>query len=435
MANNFFPFQTNYFAQFIIRIALLSHKRGNLVKEVGLESSLCYIVFNRKPNKHKEIQAMTHCNTIFHQLLQVFPRHEFDKLAEEHHEGQRFRSFNRWSQFGALFMGQLTGRNSLRDIVANMAVQGRKLYHLGFTNISRATLARTNEKQPALLYEEVFHRLLVRCKHLAPNNRFKIRNLYLLDSSTIDLCLSVFPWAMFRKTKGAIKLHTGLNTDGYLPEFINMTEGACHEITWARALKLPKGSTVVFDRGFNDYNWFDKLSNHPIFFVTRLKRNALLTPLKKRRGRRSVGVLEDREILLGNSMKKYRRVIYQSPKDGRIYSFLTNAFHLPAKTIAELYKERWQIELFFKWIKQHLKIKTFLGTSRNAVMTQIWVALCVYLLLSYLKFKSKIGWTIHQMLRVLQLTLFERRDLPDLFRKKPQNTQPPLTSLPLFKYL
>jgi hypothetical protein len=377
---------------------------------------------------------MSHCNTIFHQLLQIFSRHEFDSLAREHHVGQKFRSFNRWSQFGALFMGQLTGRRSLRDIVANMAAQGKKFYHLGFTNISRATLARTNEKQPASMYKALFHTILKRCRHQAPGNRFKIKNLYLLDSTTIDLCLEVFPWATFRKTKGAIKLHTGLDADGYLPTFIDMTEGSCHEINWAKTLQLPKGSTVVFDRGFNDYSWFNELSRNEIFFVTRLKNNADIVPLKKRRGRKSPGVIEDLEILLGGALQKYRLVTYHSD-DGHTYRFLTNAFHLPARAVAELYKERWQIELFFKWIKQNLKVKTFFGTSRNAVMTQLWIALCVYLLLSYIKFKAKIGWTIHQMLRVLQLNLFERRDLLDLFREKPVKIRPQTTYLPLLENL
>ncbi len=377
---------------------------------------------------------MAHHNTVFHQMLQIFSRHEFDQLAGQHHVGQKFRSFNRWSQFGALFMGQLTGRKSLRDIAVNMTVHGRKLYHLGFANISRATLVRTNEKQPASLYETLFAKLLKRCRYLAPCNRFKLKNLYLLDSSTIDLCLSVFPWATFRKTKGAIKLHMGLDADGYLPTFVDMTEGSCHEVNWARTLNLPKGSTVVFDRGFNDYNWYDELTKNDIFFVTRSKSNAVVTPLKKRCGRKSAGVIEDREILLGPSMKKYRQVVYQSPEDGHTYHFLTNAFHLPAKIVAELYKERWQIEIFFKWIKQNLKTKTFLGTSRNAVMTQLWIALCAYLLLSYIKFKAKIGWTIHQMLRVLQLNLFERRDLLDLFRNR-KITVPPPTHLPLLENL
>jgi len=174
---------------------------------------------------------MAHYNTVFHQLLQIFSRHEFDRMAEQHHVGQKFRSFNRWSQFGAMVMGQVTGRKSLRDIVANMAVHSQKSYHLGFTDISRATLVRTNEKQPASLYEAIFARLLKRCQFLAPGNRFKLKNLYLLDSSTIDLCLAVFPWPTFRKTKGAVKLHAALDADGYLPAFVDMTTGSCHEVT------------------------------------------------------------------------------------------------------------------------------------------------------------------------------------------------------------
>jgi len=233
--------------------------------------------------------------------------------------------------------------------------------------------------------------LLKRCQFLAPGNRFKLKNLYLLDSSTIDLCLAVFPWATFRKTKGAIKLHAALDADGYLPAFVDMTTGSCHEVNWARALQLPKGSTVVFDRGFNDYDWYDELTQKGIFFVTRSKSNAVITPLKKRPGRKAAGVIEDRTILLGPAMEKYRQVIYESPDDGRTYHFLTNAFHLSAKLVAELYKERWQIEIFFKWIKQNLKVKTFLGTSFNAVKTQLWIALCVYLLLSYNVLFASVG--------------------------------------------
>ena len=356
-------------------------------------------------------------------------------MAEQHYAGQKFRFFNRWTQFGAMIMGQMTGRRSLRDIVANMSVHSQKFYHLGLTHISRATLARTNEKQPASLYETIFYRLLKRCWFSAPGNRFKLKNLYLLDSSTIDLCFSIFPWATFRQTKGTIKLHTGLDADGYLPAFIDMTAGSCHEVNWARALQLPKGSTVVFERGFNDYGWYDELTQKGIFFVTRSKSNAAITPLKKRPGRKPAGVIEDQTIFLGPAMEKYRQVVYQSPDDGRIYHFLTNAFHLPAKLVAELYKERWQIEIFFKWIKQNLKVKTFLGTSSNAVKTQRWIALCVYLLLSYIKFKARIGWTIHQMLRVLQLNLFEKMDLLDLCRKR-KIAEPPITThLPLLANL
>ncbi|MGI6657325.1 MAG: IS4 family transposase [Desulfobulbus sp.] len=358
---------------------------------------------------------MAHHNTILRQIIAFLPRHDFDALAKAHHHGQKFRAFNRWSQFIAMFIGQLSARASLRDLVMNIAAQSPKLYHLGIKPCSRATLARVNEQQPASLYEAIFHKLLQQCRQFAPKHRFKFNGkLYLLDATVIDLCLSVFPWATFRQTKGAIKLHVGLDGDGYLPEFLDLTDGKSHESTWAKTLKLPSGSMVVFDMGFTDYTWFQTLTENKIFFVTRLKRNARIQGLRKRSGRKAKGITADQTILLGKMSLPLRKVCYQDPETGKELSFVTNADHLDAKTIAELYKERWQIELFFKWIKGNLKIKTFLGTSRNAVLTQIWIALSVYLLLSFLKFKAKLGVPLQQMLRLLQLNLFERRDFIEL---------------------
>jgi hypothetical protein len=351
-------------------------------------------------------------STILRQIVAFLPRHEFESLAKIHHKGQKFRSFNRWTQFMVMFIGQLSGRKSLRDLVMNVAAQRNKLYHLAIRSCSRATLARVNEKQPASLYEAIFFKLLAKCQRLAPKHRFKLHGkLYLLDTTTIDLCLSLFPWAKFRKRKGAIKMHVGLDADGYLPSFLSVTDGKGHEIQWARTLKLPKGSFVVFDRGFTDYDWYRSLIEAGTFFVCRLKSNALVEYFEKHPGRKSSGIIVDRKIRLGDIPHKLRLVAYIDPETGKEYRFVTNAFHLPAKTVAELYKERWQIELFFKWIKQNLKVKTFLGTSKNAVLTQLWIALCVYLLLAFLKFKAKIGLSMQQMLRLLQLNLFERRDL------------------------
>ena len=299
----------------------------------------------------------------------------------------------------------------------NVAAQSSKLYHLGIMKFSRATLARVNEQQPASLYEAFFHKLLLRCRELAPRHRFRFDGkLYLLDATVVDLCLSVFPWAEFRKRKGAIKLHIGLDGDGYLPEFVDLTEGKVHEINWAKTLHLPSGSMVVFDMGFTDYQWYQSLMQNGIYFVSRLKSNAKIDLLVKRRGRKAKGINVDQTIKLGNISEPLRMITYQDPETGKKLSFVTNAHHLDAKTIAALYKERWQIELFFKWIKGNLKIKTFLGTSRNAVLTQIWIALIVYLLLAFLKFKAKIGHSLGQMLRLLQLNLFERRDFIDLFK-------------------
>ncbi len=302
-------------------------------------------------------------------------------------------------------------------------VQKNKLYHLGIKFCSRATLARVNEQQPASLYEAIFRKLLKQCRQLAPKHKFKFKGkLYLLDATVVDLCLSVFPWAKFRKSKGAIKLHVGLDGDGYLPEFVDLTDGKTHENNWGKALNLPRNSMAVFDMGFTDYKWYQSLMESSIYFVTRLKCNAKIQYLRKRSGRRAVGITVDQSILLGNIPQPLRMVGYRDPETGKEYRFVTNADHLDAKTIADLYKERLQIELFFRWIKQNLKIKTFLGTSRNAVLTQIWIALCVYLLLEFLKFKAKLGISMQQMLRLLQLNLFERRNLIELF--KPPDPQP-----------
>ncbi|MFH7326368.1 IS4 family transposase [Desulfurivibrio sp. C05AmB] len=375
---------------------------------------------------------MAHHNTILRQIAAFLPRHEFDSLAKDHHRGQKFRSFSRWTQFMAMFTGQLSGRQSLRDIVMNLGAQARKAYHLGIRACSRATLARVNENQPASLYEAVFFKLLERCRQFAPGHRFKFKNrLYLLDATTIDLCLAVFPWAKFRKTKGAIKLHVGLDADGYLPSFIALTDGKGHESQWAKALNLPRGSIAVFDRGFNDYQWYQALTKAGVFFVTRLKSNAVLESGPRRPGLKAGGITDDREVFLNNIPEPFRLVCFLNPDTGKEFRFLTNAHHLDAKTITELYRERWQIELFFKWIKQNLKVKTFLGTTKNAVLTQLWIALCVYLLLAFLKFKAKIDLSMQQMLRLLQLNLFERRDLMALL-KPPERQFVECRQFPLF---
>lgn len=366
---------------------------------------------------------MAHYNTILSQITAFIPRHEFDHHAVIHHTGQKFRSYNRWSQFMALLIGQLSGRKSLRDITDNLKAQNAKLYHLGMKPTSRATLARVNEQQPASLYEALFFRLLEKCRQVSPGHRFSFSNkLFLLDTTTIDLCLSVFPWAEYRKRKGAIKLHMGLDADGYLPAFMDMTDGKVHEINWARTLKLPRGSFAVFDRGFTDYDWYSSLMKNGIYFVTRLKSNADVTYLLKRAGRKSPGVTNDQQIQLKGIAEPLRLVAYTDPETGKDYRYVTNAHHLKASEVAEIYKERWQIEQFFKWIKQNLKIKSFLGTSSNAVLTQVWIALCVYLLVAFLNFKAKLGISLQRMLRILQINLFSRRNLLDLF--KPPNRQP-----------
>lgn len=372
---------------------------------------------------------MAHCNTIFAQILKLVPRHEFETLAKQHHSGRAFRTASRWSQFVVLSMAQLSGRDSLRDIVDNVSAQAHRLYHLGCAKLSRSNLSRMNEDKPHSLYEALFEKLLKRCKGLTSGHNFRFKNpLYSLDASTIDLCLSVFPWADFRTTKGGIKLHVGMNHDGYLPEFVTITEAKTHDVIAGRALQFPKGSIVVADRGYNDYAWYKQLTDNGIFFVTRLKSNAKIRVLTRHTVPKKKGVTSDQTIEFSGAQTakrcpvRLRRIGYKDAITGKHYIFLTNNFSLSSKTIADIYKARWQVELFFKWIKQNLKIKSFVGTSKNAVLTQIWIALCVYLLLAYIKFQSAIKKSMKNILRLLQLNLFEKRSLNALlFGDPPEN--------------
>ena len=375
---------------------------------------------------------MAHCNTIFSQILKLVPRHEFETLAKRHHSGRSFRTASRWSQFVTLAMAQLAGRISLRDIVENVSAQAHRLYHLGSAKLTRSNLSRINEDKPYALYEALAGKLLSRCQGMAPGHKFRFKNpLYSLDASTIDLCLSVFPWASFRSTKGAIKLHVGLNHDGYLPEFVTITEGKTSDIEMGRTLAFPSGSIIVVDRGYNDYDWYNQLAEKGIFFVTRLKANAQYRVINRQPVLKNKGLTSDQTIRLTSiqAAKKcpnqLRRIGYRDIDTGKHYIFLTNNFKLAARTIADIYKARWQVELFFKWIKQNLKIKSFIGTSKNAVMTQIWIAMCVYLLLAFIKFQSRMNKTMQQILRLLQLNLFEKRDLVALLRGDPPNLNHP----------
>lgn len=369
---------------------------------------------------------MAHNNTLLSQILKLVPRHEFESLAKQHHSGRAFRKASRWSQFVAMTVAQLSGRNSLRDTVDSLSSQAHRLYHLGCSKLSRSTLSRINEEKPYELYQALFGKLLARCQSMSSRHGFRFNNkLISLDASTIDLCLEVFPWARFRSTKSAVKLHVGLNHDGYLPEFIKVTDGKISDITAARSFTFSKGSIIVCDRGYNDYAWYNQLNNQGVFFVTRQKRNAKYRVIERREVIKKQGLTSDQTIVFTGvqTQKKcpipIRRVGYRCPETGRRYIFLSNNFTLAANTIAKIYKSRWQIELFFKWLKQNLKIKRFIGTTRNAVMTQIWIALCTYLLIAFIKFQSKAGRSMQQILRLLQINLFEKRELFMFLRGDP----------------
>lgn len=360
---------------------------------------------------------MAHCNTIFHQMLKLIPRHYFAKLEAEHGTGRQARSFSRWSQLVHLLSMQLTARASLRDGVASLKARSKNLYHLGVKPVARSTFADANNKRPASFFEALFALMYRRCQPLAPKHKFQFKNkLFSLDATVVSLCLSLFPWARFRRTKGGIKLHTLLDHDGYLPAFVAISEAREHEVHRARSLRLPKGSIVVEDMGYTDYDRYAQLTAQKIFFVTRQKCNARLEVLEHRKVNKKQGLLSDQTIRVEaqECPLLLRRIAYRDAATGRRYVFLTNHFKLAAKTIADIYKERWQIEIFFRFIKQNLKIKAFIGNSENAVLTQIYAALLVYLLLCYTKFLCNLSVTLQNLMRVLQLNLFRTCSLQEL---------------------
>jgi putative transposase len=373
---------------------------------------------------------LSHHNTAFHQLLKPLSRHEFETEANRHHAGQKLRSATRWDQFVGMAMSQLSGRQSLRDIQSNLESQHHKLYHVGAKPIARSTLARLNEHQPAELYEKVFHRLLARCQGLPGKHKFRFKNpLYSLDASAIELSLKAFPWAAHRDDTATIKLSVGLNHGTQVPEFVAISDGQENDMVQGRQFRFSRGSVVAFDKGYVDYQWFKSLTDQGVFFVTRLRAKAVYTVKERLSVKRETGVCSDQVIQLNSAHAQkrgapaLRRIGYRDPQTGKFYQFLTNHFGWSAQTIAAIYKDRWQVELFFKAIKQNLKIKAFVGTSRNAVLTQLWIAMITYLLLAIARHSARTGWTVQRIMRVIQLNLFERRSLkdillPDTRRKK-----------------
>jgi len=364
---------------------------------------------------------MAHCNTILQQMLKLIPRHHFSRLEREHGTGRPARSFSRWHQLVYLIFMQVTSRASLRDGVAALKARFTNLYHLGVKPVARSTFADANNRRPAGFFEALFALMYQRCLAHAPRHKFKFKNkLFSLDATVVSLCLALFPWVAFRRTKGGIKLHTLLDHDGYLPAFVAVSPAREPEIKKARSLRLPKGSIVVEDLGYTDYARYAQLTALKIFFVTRQKRNARYEVLECRKVNKKQGLLSDQTIrLTGAKAQEYpgplRRIAYRDAATGRRYVFLTNHFKLAAKTIADIYKERWQIEIFFRFIKQNLKIKAFIGNSENAVLTQIYAALIVYLLLCYLKFLCNLSITLQNCIRILQLNLFRICTVQELF--------------------
>jgi transposase len=363
--------------------------------------------------------------TLFAQLMDFLPWSTFNRYVTRYGGDKGVRTMSCAEQFRVMAFAQLTYRESLRDIEVSLSVQSSKLYHMGFREpIRRSTLADANESRDWRIYAEFATRLIVQARKLYASEDLGLElsnTVYALDSTTIDLCLSVFPWAHFRTTKAAVKMHTLLDLRGSIPSFIHVSDGKLHDVHALDLLTLEAGAIYVMDRGYVDFSRLHALHSAGAFFVTRAKSNLKAHRVYSARTDRSTGIISDQTIALDDfyTRRDYpahlRRVRFNDPETRKSLVFLTNQMRLPAATICALYKSRWQVELFFKWIKQHLRIKQFFGTSENAVKTQIWIAVSVYVLVAIVRKKLNLNVSLYTLLQVLSLTLFEKMPLQQAF--------------------
>lgn len=383
---------------------------------------------------------MAYNHTVLGQLLKSVPRLEFEQLALAHDGKRRSDALSRWSQFVALTLGHLGSRHSLRDIEAALATQKPQHYHLNIGSISKSALGRANERLDADFYQQLFYTLYQRCQQTrtVPGKRFRFKGkLFSLDGSLIDLSMKVFPWADVAPKKAAFKLHVGLDHDGLLPAFAEVTEGLESEMAVVDTFRFPPGSVLVFDRGYGRYTWHKQLSDKGLFWVTRARANMDYEVLKEHAVAGDGAVIRDQLVRLSGARARrsglapIRRVEYFDAETQKRYVFITNQMQWSAQTVADIYKSRWEIELFFKWIKQNLKIRSFLGHTMNAVATQIFAALCVYLMMAYLKFVSRTHFGIQAMLKLLQMNLFVRRPVEQLLHRQAADPPPPQTAFSL----
>ena len=366
--------------------------------------------------------------TLFAQVMDFLPWKTFHRIVDRHQGDHRVRTLTCADQFRVMAFAQLTFRESLRDIEVCLSVQASKIYHMGFrAEVRRATLADANESRDWRIYAEFAQRLIVQARGLYADEPLGLNlkeTVYALDATTIDLCLSVFPWAPFRSTKAAIKLHTLLDLRGAIPSFIHISDGKLHEVNVLDLLLPEAGSFYVMDRGYLDFACLYALSQAGAFFVIRAKSNMDARRVYSADTERSTGVICDQTVTLNGfyAQRDYpahlRRIRFKDADTGKTLVFLTNHFKLPALTICALYKSRWQVELFFKWIKQHLRIKRFFGTSENAVKTQIWIAISVYVLVAIIKKQLKLDASLHTLLQILSVTLFEKIPLLQAFSER-----------------
>jgi len=372
---------------------------------------------------------MAHNNTVLGQMLQLLPRHVFEHQVETHAwQGPKPRKLSYWSQLVAMLFAQLSGKKSLRDLVFSLGRHPRKLYHLGLSSVKRSTLAEANERRPARIFAQTYFKLLQRLEAELPRHSGPHR-VKILDATYVPVCDSLFPWADFMPGKSAVKLHFLLAADAGTPQDLKVTSGQVHELEVARKLSFAPGDLLLLDRGYTDFAWLYSLHQQGVGFVTRLQRNIRYQVVLQNPVPSGAGVLADETVRLstahshGRYPETLRLVHYRDPETGKAYVFLTNLPDLPALAVADLYRQRWQIETFFRWIKQNLKIKAFYGTSENAVLIQIWTALIAYLLLLWLKVRSRLGWSILELTRLVQNLIMERQNLWELLR--PRTTDPP----------
>jgi len=357
---------------------------------------------------------------IFSQVVSLINRNVFNRLVKKNSAERYSKGFNSWDQFVSMLFCQLGQARSIREICGGLSSSEGKLRHLGMQQVpKRSTLSYANANRPWEMFRDLFYHTLSMCRSHAPiKHKFRFKNKLLsLESTTITLCLTMFPWAKFRRTKGAVKLHLLLDHDGYLPTYALITNGKKHDVTMARKFTLGRGSFVAMDRGYNDYELFADWTENGIFFVTRLKDNASYIVVSENDVSGKVNILLDQfiEITGRVALKKcpyiLRRVVVWDEKNQRELVLLTNHLDFSARTISDIYKERWQIELFFKAIKQNLRIKTFVGTSENAFYIQIWTALISILFLKYMQFRAKIDWSLSNLVAQLRWNLFIHKDL------------------------
>jgi len=374
---------------------------------------------------------MNEGKTVFSQVMEFLPMYEFRKCVERYHGDYKVQSFTCLDQFLCMAFAQMTFRESLRDIQACLRSKQNKLYHMGIRGqVSRNTLANANNQRDWRIYADLVMILIHRARELYINDPFGIdldNTVYALDSTTIDLCLAMFPWARFRKNKGAVKLHTLLDLRGNIPSFIDITDGKVHDVNVLDILIFEAESFYIMDRGYIDFKRLYTLHQALAFFVTRAKSNIKCRRLYSRPVKKSTGLRCDQTIVLTQSFEDYPEHLrlvkfYDAENDLRL-TFLTNNFSLDALTIAQLYKCRWKVELFFKWIKQHLRIKAFFGTSENAVKTQVWIAVSIYVLIAIIKKRLFLEPSLYTILQILSVNIFEKEPIARLWATKETNNE------------